>query len=66
LHCFLAFMSGQWPVTSLYLMRKKPAMTNTQYRLYEMTVPYVAEFCQPRMALKTPQPPPPPREGFAP
>jgi len=35
----LAFMSGQWPFFSKYLMDPKPAMMNTQYRLYEMTEP---------------------------
>ena len=34
-------------------------MITTQYRLYAMTEPYVAEFSQPKMALKIPQPPPP-------
>jgi hypothetical protein len=32
--------------------------------LYEITEPYVAEFCQPRIALKIPQPPPPFNTGF--
>jgi hypothetical protein len=34
-------------------------MTTIQYRLYEITLPYVAELVQPKSALKTPQPPPP-------
>jgi hypothetical protein len=34
-------------------------MTQIQYRLYEMTEPYVAELVQPKIALKTPQPEPP-------
>jgi hypothetical protein len=41
-----------------------PIMTAIQYRLYEMTDPYVAEFCQPKMALKIPQPPPPLSSGL--
>lgn len=36
----------------------KPRMTAIQYMLYEMTEPYVAEFCQPKSALKIPHPPP--------
>lgn len=34
-------------------------MTATQYRLYEMTEPYVALFCHPKSELKMPQPPEP-------
>ena len=34
-------------------------MTRTQYKLYERTEPYVAEFVQPNRELKMPQPPPP-------
>ena len=32
-------------------------MIETQYRLYEMTEPYVALFCHPNSELKIPQPP---------
>jgi hypothetical protein len=34
-------------------------MTTTQYRLYDMTEPYVALFCHPNNELKIPQPPSP-------
>lgn len=34
-------------------------ITASQYKLYDKTLPYVAEFCQPKMELKTPHPPPP-------
>jgi hypothetical protein len=51
-----AFPKGSLPCVSLNRMRIKPVMTQIQYRLYEMTEPYVAEFVQPRMALKIPQP----------
>jgi hypothetical protein len=34
-------------------------MTATQYKLYEMTEPYVALFCHPNRELKMPQPPEP-------
>lgn len=37
----------------------KARMTTSQYKLYEITDPYVAEFCQPNSALKIPHPPPP-------
>ena len=39
-------------------------MTTSQYRLYEMTEPFVAEFCHPKMALNMPQPPPSSIEGL--
>jgi hypothetical protein len=35
--------------------KAKPTMTTSQYRLYEMTEPYVALFCQPKRELKMPQ-----------
>ena len=40
-------------------MTKKATMTTSQYKLYEMTEPYVALFCQPNSELKMPQPPSP-------
>lgn len=40
-------------------MSTNAAITATQYRLYEMTEPYVAELVHPKMALKKPQPLPP-------
>lgn len=52
-------MRGQWPFTSWYLIAANPLATKTQYKLYEMTDPYVAELVQPNMALNTPQPDPP-------
>jgi hypothetical protein len=45
-------------------MVRKPIITMIQYKLYEMTEPYVAEFCHPRMALKIPHPPPPLSPGL--
>src|SRR5690242_3207324 len=54
--------SGASDVTSLrsfHPRNTKPAMTATQYRLYEMTEPYVALFCHPKSELKMPQPPEP-------
>jgi hypothetical protein len=55
----LPFFSDLLALVSWNLMKMKPAMTTTQYKLYEMTEPYVAEFCQPKIALKIPHPPPP-------
>ena len=48
----------------MYRIKTKPAMMVSQYRLYEITLPYVAEFCQPRIPLKMPQPPPPLSSGL--
>lgn len=48
----------------MYRMSRKAVMTTIQYKLYEITEPYVAEFCQPRMALKMPHPPPPLSSGL--
>jgi hypothetical protein len=45
-------------------MVRKPMITTIQYKLYEITEPYVAEFCHPRMALKIPHPPPPLSSGL--
>jgi len=45
-------------------MARNPRMTTSQYRLYEITEPYVAELVQPRMAWKKPHPPPPFRVGL--
>ena len=44
---------------SLHPRNRKPAMIVTQYKLYEMTEPYVALFCHPNSELKMPQPPEP-------
>ncbi len=60
----LDFKRGRWPFTSLYRRRRKPVIIAIQYTLYEITEPYVAEFCHPRMALKIPHPPPPLSSGF--
>ena len=60
----MLFMNGRWPVFSLYRISKKPMITTIQYKLYEMTEPYVAEFCHPRIALKIPHPPPPLSSGL--
>jgi hypothetical protein len=40
-------------------MTTNEMMTQSQYKLYEITEPYVAEFVHPKMALKKPQPLPP-------
>lgn len=61
---FFGFNSGQWPLTSRCLIDTKAMMTASQYKLYEMTEPYVAELVQPRMALKKPQPLPPFSSGL--
>jgi hypothetical protein len=39
-------------------MAKNMTMTASQYMLYEITEPYVAEFCHPNKLLKIPHPPP--------
>ena len=48
----------------MYRMVRKPIVTTIQYKLYEITEPYVAEFCHPRIALKIPHPPPPLSSGL--
>jgi hypothetical protein len=35
----LRFINGQWPLISLYLMTRNKTITQSQYRLYEMTEP---------------------------
>jgi hypothetical protein len=35
----LLFMKGRWPVFSWYRKSKKPMMTESQYKLYDMTEP---------------------------
>lgn len=50
-------MSEIISLRSLHPRNRKPAMIETQYRLYEMTEPYVALFCHPNSELKIPQPP---------
>lgn len=55
----LAFMKGHEPLFSLQFITTNARIITSQNKLYPMTLPYVALFCQPRMALKMPQPPPP-------
>jgi hypothetical protein len=43
---------------------ENPAIIASQYTLYEMTDPYVAELFHPKIALKMLQPPPPLRLGL--
>lgn len=61
---FFGFIKGQWPLTSLNLIKMKAAMTKIQYTLYAMTEPYVPVLFHPRMALNIPQPPPPLNSGL--
>lgn len=60
----LCFINGQWPLTSRYLITRNETITQSQYRLYDMTEPYVAELVHPKMALKKPQPLPPATLGL--